>query len=57
MDRRLAESGTVMTTTVKGRSLVWSGVDIIRLRGDKISELQSYWDTQRLNAAVKAALL
>jgi ketosteroid isomerase-like protein len=44
------------TATVNGRALAWNGVDIIRLRGQKMTELQSYWDTQRLNADVQAAL-
>ena len=61
--RRWAHSGdTVMiewnaTATVRGNSLAWTGVDIMRLRGDKISELQSYWDTKKLSAKIETALL
>ncbi|MBY0573047.1 MAG: nuclear transport factor 2 family protein [Undibacterium sp.] len=59
--KRWAHSGDTVTiewsatATVNGRPLAWSGIDIIRLRGDKIIDLQSYWDTQRLNADVQAA--
>jgi ketosteroid isomerase-like protein len=44
------------SASVAGTALTWSGVDIVRLRGERMSELQSYWDTQALNQQVQAAL-
>lgn len=48
------------TATIATRALSWTGVDVMRLRGDRMFEAQVYWDTrgtaQRAEAAVRAAM-
>lgn len=45
--------------TVAGRRLHWTGVDVMRVRGDRTYAAEVYWDTrkldQQLSAAVEAA--
>jgi predicted SnoaL-like aldol condensation-catalyzing enzyme len=45
--------------TVAGEKLEWTGVDRIRIRGDRAYEARVYWDTrqldQRMMSAVQAA--
>jgi ketosteroid isomerase-like protein len=41
---------------VAGQPLKWRGVDVMRLRDDRMYEAQVYWDTAALTGRVEAAI-
>ena len=47
------------TATIATQAVTWTGVDVMRLRGDRMFEAQVYWDTrgtaERMASAVRAA--
>ncbi|MGN6525877.1 MAG: nuclear transport factor 2 family protein [Burkholderiaceae bacterium] len=47
------------SATIAGRPIAWTGVDVMRLRDDRMYEAQVYWDTravaERVAAATRAA--
>jgi len=47
------------TATIAAQAVTWTGVDVMRLRGDRMFEAQVYWDTrgtaERMASAMRAA--
>ncbi|HEX7686505.1 MAG TPA: nuclear transport factor 2 family protein [Burkholderiaceae bacterium] len=44
------------SATVAGQPLEWTGVDVMRLRGDRMFEAQVYWDTRAVAERAAAAM-
>lgn len=44
------------TATVAGRQLNWTGVDVMRVRGDRTYAAEVYWDTRKLDQQLLAAV-
>jgi ketosteroid isomerase-like protein len=44
------------SATIAGRPVAWTGVDVMRLRDDRMFEAQVYWDTRAVAERVAAAM-
>ena len=42
--------------TVAGKLLTWTGVDVMRVRGDAAYEAQVYWDTRKMGQQFQAQI-
>jgi ketosteroid isomerase-like protein len=42
--------------TVAGKHLSWTGVDVMRVRGDRAYEAQVYWDTRKMDQQFQAQI-